>query len=823
MTTVTTIEQIVNISPNLTQIAIAETVSVDFRYDNAVRIDQCGAVGNGVEDDSEAFELAFESGKPIILGYNKTYRLASMQRKELLNRDFIIQPNGSVILLDNPNPDGYGFLTAKLDYTDIISVSAVGTATIQIVSGLDTDVSYVDVADSSAYTVNDIVKIVSNDFRPGSDPVRKARLGEMVKVSKIDGNRIYFYGLLRETYSLGIRLAKMNTVNKIAIDGRLTIKRGPNCPLTDELNTAFIVAGYFMPYLGSLTIEGWGHSGLAVVGCYEGSMELLASKDIIGNEDLGRFAYGGASWASHGFTVKLCVAQNVRHGWTSLEMPLNENDDRIEYYGRTYGFRVVTAIANNCGHAPWDFHPDAEDCEYVTAYSYNTYRGDGSGEQYGAQMRGKGCKIHTLVTNCLGGVLFNSGGDKGQTTDAYVGKLIYKPDASTADTFPYPIKVSGDTTNLVTNCRVDEMIVDIPLKTSVFSFGDVTNGDMHIGKAYVKARCGVADQILFLQNNSQVTIDDLFLDISESTQGGQKIARLSGNASSLFINRVYVKAGSVNWTAALDFNGQAGSATIKQIDWDRPPSDQDLVISASSASYNIMPYGGWKSPVFGWKVEDHYLSFTLDPVLWLASLGSDGTCASAIQEAANGILRLTFGDDPAANMSANGAQKTSALRFTPSNGDIRLETWFRTSVASSTANVCYFLGFTDTTALEIPAVLGAGDVVTANATECAGIIFDTAANTKQVFGVAVKAGVAQKVQLTSTSGNFSNNGKYNWAVEILKNGNVNFYRAGVLMGSISDGVTASALLCSYEGGFSRSTASKYLEIDATIIRQGMIF
>lgn len=790
-------------------------------FDGAVALDELGAIGDGIADDTPAFQKAFDSGKSLVFGYGKTYRLASNPRWVLQNRSLCIFPNGSEIVLDNPNPQSYGFIYADNSFLEIQSVSSIGIASIDL-SGFSqgtTDVNYIDVSDGSKYQKNDIVKIFSDDIRPTSDPVNKAREGEYSTVGLVDGNRVYLCGLLKYAYSTNIRFAKMNVENTINILGDLKFRKGPNCPLNPQIRVMISISGYYNPQMGRLHCADWGHIFVSMNGCYEGCCDYLNVRDFKGDDTENRFAYGGQCLSSHGFTWASVYAQNVRHAITTNEQPLNAGDARVALYGRTYAMKTVYGVANNCSHAPWDTHPDSHKCEFINVFTYVTKRGETGGEQWGAQLRGIEPKIHCLTTNCLGGILFENGGEKGITIRPTVDRLVHRPEKLHTDNYPYSYKIFGTSDSRIEDFYIGEILADIPANPSGSVFGDASYSSGTIGNIHAKIRQTVADGSIFTQTASQIKHKNVTLDLSESTVGGQKIWRITDSASELEVDRIGLIAGSVNWLSAIDFNNGSSSGMIREIWWDRSPSDQDLVTASSNANFSVIPRGGWSVPNFGWKLEDHYLTISLDTLKWLTQIGTDPGCSVAMQNTANGIVRLTFGVNSGGTVALNGAQKTSALRFQPSVAPVRLESWFKTSSISS---VNFVIGFADDTSLKIPFTMASSDVVTANCTNAACIVFDTNATTKQVWGVCVKDGVVVKIQLTDSTNNFTAGGKYNWSVEILKNGTVNFYRSSVLLGSIANAVSTTSVLCSYEGGFSRNTTTKYLELDATIIRQGNV-
>lgn len=201
---------------------------------------------------------------------------------------------------------------------------------------------------------------------------------------------------------------------------------------------------------------------------------------------------------------------------------------------------------------------------------------------------------------------------------------------------------------------------------------------------------------------------------------------------------------------------------------------------------------------------------------WNGRVGSDPQCVlPTIQTLANGVVRLTTGDDAAATMAVNGVQLDSAL-----NWNAGREAIYETSLTlgPGTAGHVVFVGLTDqVAALEMPFTLGASDVLTSNASNASGLLFDTAADTDTWHCVGVKADVdATKIN----SGSAPVAGTYQrFKIMLLTNGAARFYLDGVLIGTMLNAVTNTTLLTPVVAAFSRTTASRTIDVDYLNVEQ----
>jgi hypothetical protein len=206
---------------------------------------------------------------------------------------------------------------------------------------------------------------------------------------------------------------------------------------------------------------------------------------------------------------------------------------------------------------------------------------------------------------------------------------------------------------------------------------------------------------------------------------------------------------------------------------------------------------------------DDFLGDAVD-ARWNSRVGSDPqTVAAAITASPRGVVRLVTGDDAGATMALNGVQLEAATNWRPSDGGVVFEASVRISAIT---NICVFFGLTDqAAALEMPFTLAALDVLTANATDAVGFLFDTGAATDTIWlcGVAADvAGTHQNIGVAFVAATFQT-----LRIEVDAIGTAKFYIAGRLVGTMAAAVTATVGFTPVIAAFSRGTAVRNVDAD----------
>lgn len=212
------------------------------------------------------------------------------------------------------------------------------------------------------------------------------------------------------------------------------------------------------------------------------------------------------------------------------------------------------------------------------------------------------------------------------------------------------------------------------------------------------------------------------------------------------------------------------------------------------------------------KIAKLYDDFTGDALAsnWNGIAGTSATVPAILANSTNGRVRLAMGNNASADMAANGSQLTADTNWLPSQGGLIFEARLVIDTATS---IALFIGFTDqATSLEMPFTLGASDTLTSNATDGVGFLFDTAADTDNIWLVGVAAdadATKQNSALAFASGVFRT-----VRVEVSSAGAATFYIDGVAVGTAMTAATSTGVrLTPVVAGFSRSASARNVDVD----------
>jgi hypothetical protein len=199
---------------------------------------------------------------------------------------------------------------------------------------------------------------------------------------------------------------------------------------------------------------------------------------------------------------------------------------------------------------------------------------------------------------------------------------------------------------------------------------------------------------------------------------------------------------------------------------------------------------------------------------WNSLKGSDGTAASAIAVATNGIYRLTSGAGATHTMAVNGAQITTAKTNLVSDGGTRFEVRLGNISALTSQSICF--GLVDVSTLSAPFTIS-GTTITGNGTNGVAFVEDSAATgaAAKLNAVAINAGGT--VQSVNLGIDVDTAALHTYRIEVDALGNATYYVDGALVATISLAVATTAVLCPSVGMFSNATsASQTLDIDYII-------
>lgn len=202
---------------------------------------------------------------------------------------------------------------------------------------------------------------------------------------------------------------------------------------------------------------------------------------------------------------------------------------------------------------------------------------------------------------------------------------------------------------------------------------------------------------------------------------------------------------------------------------------------------------------------------------WDSEVGTDAqVVAPATSAAVGGMIRMTAGDDAAASMAANGVQLHSELNWYANKTNLVMDARVKLSAITS---VSVFVGFTDqVSALEMPIHSAASaNTITTNATDAVGLFFDTSMTDDSWWAAGVKADTDATHATTSTApvaGTYQR-----LRIEADSSGNAIMYIDGVRKASVTNAVTATVGLTPVIAVFSRTTATRSVDVDYIYLAQ----
>jgi hypothetical protein len=205
-------------------------------------------------------------------------------------------------------------------------------------------------------------------------------------------------------------------------------------------------------------------------------------------------------------------------------------------------------------------------------------------------------------------------------------------------------------------------------------------------------------------------------------------------------------------------------------------------------------------------------TFTKADTPWILNAGSDDLAVEPVIDAQEcGVLKMTTGDDDGTT-AVDGVQVVAHIPVQADSGGLVFEA--RLHINTAITNVSVFAGLTDITTLEEP-FTNAADVVTSNATDAVGLLYDTDATTDEWWMCAVD-GDADDAGIAATGTAPTADIYQKLRFDVSSDGNtIKFYIDGTLEGTFSgsNGVDASTNLYATIVACGDGTASKTVDVD----------
>jgi len=511
---------------------------------------------------------------------------------------------------------------------------------------------------------------------------------------------------------------------------------------------------------------------------YDGGSATSGSDDPDSTEGTGGFSYGVAvAGLNQGILVEGGYFERCRHAVTTTGFYSS-----IFNYGEPVGLTVSSTRAVGMKNAAFDTHQAGRDITYIGASATD-------GHFVGFQIRSFQTRlIGCSATNMPGAAAWIRGSQAtGTAADrCHISDFTAIRTNLSSDILGMDFTQSG----AIMDEGLDTFVEG--LRTIECAGPAITLGRNGIGRRTVYRDIDATDMCQSTTNPYIIHVVDtnftenVWIDGLNSTSTDGKVADL-------------VKVDSADPVVHLrnvDGVGQTGQriTTISLLNVD----DRDVTVNPYRVS-----------------LDDDFLGNALSEV-WRTAKGSDAAAAlPAIFTKDGGAVRLVTGANAAGDMTTNGSQLCSSLNWRATGAAI-----FECRVQmSAITNVAVFVGLTDQLgALEMPFTLGAGNVLTSNASDAVGVLFDTGADTDNWWLVGVKADVDATKQNTGVAPVAAT--YETWKIILTTAGTATFYRNGVKVGSaMSNAITANLLVTPVVAAFSRGAASRNIDVDWVRVEQ----
>lgn len=285
------------------------------------------------------------SGIPVAL--NRTFTLtAPVSPIEMTSGSLLVQGNGRLhATADMPA----GVVQITCNHFAPVAVTGISQTSYTFPGADAASVVTIITAAGHGAEVGDWVKIVADDPIPGANGVQR-RIGEFRYVVRVDGANIYTSGPLTETYTLNIRLARVNRAASLVWNGPRFSSVPGNTWKTVFLN----VRGFLWPKIRTSCEDGYS-IGVNLQSCVQPDVEADVRRMLNRVDSLGISGYGiQNSCCHHGrFSGNF---QDCRHFYTSNSLSSVPGDQPWRY-GRSHG-ALVTGHGSDTTSAGFDTHSE---------------------------------------------------------------------------------------------------------------------------------------------------------------------------------------------------------------------------------------------------------------------------------------------------------------------------------------------------------------------------------------------------------------------------------------------------------------------------------
>ena len=522
-------------------------------YTGTVNVRAFGAKGDGITDDTAAIQGAIDVGRTVFLPKGR-YKVT---RSLTENTDGVLKlvAADQAVLVQSEDVKTINVTIAYTDETTVTTLTAA--ATFDFGGGSNSNVTSLLLPDASAFAVDDVVKVFSDDVAPGTGA--NERMGEHGIIGGKSGNTLYLKSQLQlsGSYTSNIRIAKIGSSNVLISGVEFDSATEGDAALWDSDHV--FIEGCNAPVLNSVkVVRGYG-AAIVVKSCFNSLVSDLDVSGLLNDTANNRFGYAVKDHSSNGTLVTSPRVQKGRHAYTTAQTSLTAGSTDTASYGKTMFARVIGGQAFGVLGVAWDFHSDALKCEFLNCFAHGSVVGDTS-EGAGFQLRGRNNRIiGGGAYGCQVGLnIFQDFDDANK--DNYI-------EACELDGLATPVVVSGRASSDITGFQMVDCNTRCVagLKNMIFEYGDfLISGGRH--------RVDTTSTF-----NSPYSIG---VGATVTVRGGEYIfasgatrflATMTDNSASAYLDGCYEESGALN--AIFSMSGTTASVTSRNLNLSAVPSN----------------------------------------------------------------------------------------------------------------------------------------------------------------------------------------------------------------------------------------------------------
>lgn len=324
-----------------------------------VKVDAFGAAGNGVADDTAAFQAAITAadGKSVVvLTAGKTYRFT----QTIINdgRPMRVDAAGATILVahDGDVVSATGATSAAVAVTSMTATTRTDT-----VSGTSRQVFTMQLSAPAPadWGIGDIIKIAADDIMAGSrdagdGAAEQCRAGAFLTFVEGGGTQIVCTGVLDDLFTTNIRVGKVDVGVGFSWSGGTIVYA--DSAFYGKGGEVFKLNQLVNPIVEGVTIPRIKAAGVALRRCVNWQVRGCFFGYGVNDLTINAWGYGVYNVSSQGGTVDSCRFTMLRHAYVNGGSRVVAGTMELDPFGRPSDTTVVNCVADSCTSTAYDSH-----------------------------------------------------------------------------------------------------------------------------------------------------------------------------------------------------------------------------------------------------------------------------------------------------------------------------------------------------------------------------------------------------------------------------------------------------------------------------------